>query len=169
MADVRCIPIRSDLDIVAARVEGRNLAKEIGFDIIDQARIATAITELARNVVLYAGDGAVTVKRIRSADAGDGTTAPASALPRTSAELSGQASEAAGREKEPSAELRGIEVVCEDQGPGIQALEEVLRDAYSVGRGLGTGLSGTRRLMDEFDIRSEVGVGTTVTVRKWLR
>jgi len=143
MAEMRCIPIRSDLDIVAARVEGRNLAKEIGFDIIDQARIATAITELARNVVLYAGDGTLTVMRIPANHAGA---------------LQGA-----------EAERMGIEIICEDQGPGIQALEEVVSDVYPAGRGLGTGLSGTRRLMDEFDIKSEVGVGTTVVVRKWLR
>jgi len=160
MAEMRCIPIRSDLDIVAARVEGRNLAKEIGFDIIDQARIATAITELARNVVLYAGDGAMTVRRIPPVDVGDRTTVYADALQGTDAEPSGQVPDA-GRE--------GIEVICEDQGPGIQAVEEVISDSYAAGRGLGTGLSGTRRLMDEFNIISEVGVGTTVIVRKWLR
>ena len=145
------IPIRSDLDIVAARVEGRNLAREIGFDIIDQARIATAITELARNVVLYAGDGAVTVRRMPPVDAGDGTAAHVDVLQGT------------------GAERRGIEVICEDQGPGIQSVEEVVRDGNPAGRGLGTGLSGTKRLMDEFEIRSEIGVGTTVVVRKWLR
>jgi serine/threonine-protein kinase RsbT len=159
MANVRCISIRSDLDIVAARVEGRNLAKDIGFDIIDQARIATAITELARNVVLYAGDGAVTVRRIPPADAGGGIATHADVLRGASEEVSDQVS---GGD-------RGIEIVCEDQGPGIQAVEAAVGDDRSVGRGLGTGLSATRRLMDEFDIRSEVGVGTVVTVRKWLR
>ena len=145
---MRCIPIRSDLDIVAARVEGRNLAKEIGFDIIDQARIATAITELARNVVLYAGVGTVKLRRISPADVDDEQG--------HEARLSGE-------------QQAGIEVVCEDEGPGIRDLEGILCDGYAVGRGLGTGLSGTRRLMDEFDIRSEVGVGTSVRVCKWLR
>jgi len=106
---------------------------------------------LARNVVLYAGDGAVTVRRIPSVDVGDRTMVDADALQGT------------------DAERKGIEVICEDQGPGIQAVEEVMSDSYPAGRGLGTGLSGTRRLMDEFDIISEVGVGTTVIVRKWLR
>ena len=62
----------------------------------------------------------------------------------------------------------GIEIICEDQGPGIENLELVMRDGYSTTRGLGMGLPGTRRLMDEFEIESEVGAGTTVTVRKWL-
>ncbi len=152
MADMQHIPIRSDLDIVTARVEGRNLAREIGFDIIDQARIATAITELARNVVLYACSGEVMLRRVPFVDEGDGVATPEAKHP---AEASGAAI--------------GIEVICEDRGPGIQNLEGMMRDCHATGRGLGTGLSGTKRLMDEFDIRSEVGAGTTVVVRKWLR
>jgi len=147
------IPIRSDLDIVAARVEGRRLAREIGFDIVDQARIATAITELARNAVVYAGGGAVTLRRLSLVDAGDDTTAL-----EARRSLMGQIDTA-----------HGIEVVCEDRGPGIQDVEGVMGNGFSAGRGLGTGLSGTRRLMDEFVIQSEVGVGTIVMVRKWLR
>lgn len=152
MADVRCVPISTDLDIVAARVEGRNLAREIGFDIIDQARIATAITELARNVVLYAGAGTVTVRRISPNDGSRPATAPESDRP---ADLFTTDS--------------GIEVICEDHGPGIHNLERIMRDSHPAGRGLGTGLSGTKRLMDEFDITSGAGAGTTVVVRKWLR
>ena len=78
---------------------------------------------------------------------------------RSEADQHAPASDAAG----------GIEVICEDRGPGIRDLERVMRDCYPAGRALGTGLSGTKRLMDEFDIKSEVGVGTTVVVRKWLR
>ncbi len=131
--EVRCIPIDSDLDIVAARVEGRNLAKEIGFGIIDQARIATAISELARNVVLYAHSGQIILQRLDSG---------------------GQI---------------GLQIVCQDRGPGIKDLDLVMREGYSTTQGLGMGLPGTRRLMDEFQIESEVGVGTTVTACKWLR
>ena len=145
---MQCIPIKSDLDIVVARIEGRNLAREIGFGATDQARIATAITELARNVVLYAGGGSVTLRRVPPVDASDGQVPEA---------------------RRSGTEQAGIEVVCEDRGPGIQDLAGMLCDGYPAGRGLGTGLSGTRRLMDEFDIKSEVGVGTTVVVRKWLR
>lgn len=131
---VRVIPVKSDLDIVAARVEGRNLAREMGFGTIDQARIATAISELARNIVLYAQPGRVTIRVITTNE---------------------------GR--------RGMEVVCEDQGPGIPDLELAQQDGYSTSGGLGMGLPGTKRLMDEFYIETDLNVGTKVTVRKWLR
>jgi serine/threonine-protein kinase RsbT len=130
--ELRRTPINSDLDIVAARVEGRNLAKEMGFGIIDQARIATAISELARNVVLYAHSGLIILKKIDNV------------------------------------ERIGLEIICEDQGPGIRDIDLVMRDGYSTTRGLGMGLPGTKRLMDEFEIKSQVGIGTTVIVRKWL-
>ena len=115
-------------------MEGRNLARDLGFGTIDQARIATAISELTRNVVLYAPEGRLTVRAIVSDDGG-----------------------------------RGIEVVCEDNGPGIANVELVMQDGYSTSSGLGMGLPGTQRLMDEFDIETRLGVGTKVTVRKWLR
>ena len=134
LAEERDIPVKTDLDIVSARMEGRNLARELGFGTIDQARIATAISELARNVILYAPEGKVTVRTIVSDDA-----------------------------------RRGIEVVCEDNGPGIADVELVMQDGYSTGSGLGMGLPGTERLMDEFEIETELGVGTRVTVRKWLK
>lgn len=130
---VRVIPVKSDLDIVSARVEGRNLAREMGFGTIDQARIATAISELARNVVLYASSGTVTIRVIVTKD---------------------------GR--------RGLEVLCEDNGPGIADLALAQQDGYSTSGGLGMGLPGTRRLMDEFYIETELDVGTKVMVRKWL-
>ena len=129
----RRIAIRSDLDIVTARVGGRDLAKALGFGVIDQARVATAISELARNVVLYAGEGEVNLRRVQ-----DGVRV-------------------------------GIETVCVDQGPGIPDVEVALRDGYSTSNGLGMGLPGTKRLMDEFEIESVVGLGTKVTIRKWLR
>lgn len=132
MPEERHIVINNDLDIVAARVEGRNLAKEMGFGIIDQARIATAISELARNVVLYAQSGQVTLRQIAT----DGKV--------------------------------GIEILCEDQGQGIADVDAVMRDDHSTTQGLGTGLRGTKRLMDEFEIKSQLGVGTTIVVRKWL-
>lgn len=133
-AEERCIPVKTDLDIISARVEGRNLARELGFGTIDQARIATAISELARNVVLYAPEGRVMVRAIVSNDG-----------------------------------ERGIEVVCEDKGNGIANVELVMQDGYSTSSGLGMGLPGTRRLMDEFDIETKLGIGTKVTVRKWLK
>jgi serine/threonine-protein kinase RsbT len=134
LAEERCIPVKTDLDIVSARVEGRNMAKELGFGTIDQARIATAISELARNVILYAPEGKVTVRAIVSNDGG-----------------------------------RGIEVICEDNGPGIANIELVMQDGYSTSSGLGMGLPGTKRLMDEFEIETRLGVGTRVAVRRWLK
>jgi serine/threonine-protein kinase RsbT len=131
MAQAKAAVIRSDLDIVIARTLARDTAKNMGFGAIDQARIATAVSELARNIFLYAGTGTVTVREV----------------------------ERTGR--------KGIEIVCEDQGPGIANIDVVMQDGYSTSRGMGMGLPGAKRLMDEFDIRSHEGVGTTITCRKW--
>ncbi len=131
MGQPKTAVIRSDLDIVIARTMARDSAKALGFGAIDQARIATAVSELARNIFLYAGTGNVTVREI----------------------------EKNGR--------KGIEIVCEDQGPGIANIDLVMQDGYSTSRGMGMGLPGARRLMDEFTIRSQEGVGTTITCRKW--
>jgi serine/threonine-protein kinase RsbT len=132
MPEMRRVSISSDLDIVTARVEGRNLARAMGFGVIDQARIATAISELARNIVLYAHTGQISLSAIEK----DGK--------------------------------RGLRIVCEDQGPGIEDVGVVMRNGYSSMQGLGMGLPGTKRLMDEFEITSQVGIGTTVTICKWL-
>lgn len=132
MPEVRRVAINNDLDIVAARVEGRNLARQMGFGVIDQARIATAISELARNIVLYANSGQIILNEVQR-------------------------------------DTRiGLEIVCEDQGPGIQDVDMVMRNGYSTTQGLGMGLPGTKRLMDEFEIESRVGMGTRITVCKWL-
>jgi len=131
MAQGKAAVIRSDLDIVIARTLARDIAKSLGFGAIDQARIATAVSELARNIFLYAGTGTVTVREV----------------------------ERNGR--------KGIEVICEDQGPGIHNIDLVMQDGYSTSRGMGMGLPGAKRLMDEFDIRSQEGTGTTIICRKW--
>lgn len=132
MPEARSVPINNDLDIVAARVEGRNLAQEMGFGIVDQARIALVISELARNVVLHAHCGQVLMEQVK----------------------------AGGKV--------GIEIVCEDQGPGMGDLDLILQ-ADGIHEGVsGMGLAGTRRLMDEFEIESQIGLGTTVKVRRWL-
>lgn len=123
--------IRSDLDIVVARTRARDAAKTMGFGAIDQARIATAVSELARNIFLYAGTGEVVVRQIE----------------RNS--------------------RKGIEIVCADQGPGIANIDLVMQDGYSTSRGMGMGLPGAKRLMDEFHIKSQENVGTTITCRKW--
>lgn len=131
MSQSKAAFIRSDLDIVIARTLARDTAKSLGFGAIDQARIATAVSELARNIFLYAGTGTVTVREV----------------------------EANGR--------RGIEIVCEDQGPGIADLDMAMQDGYTTSRGMGMGLPGARRLMDEFDVHTKAGEGTTVICRKW--
>ena len=131
MAQAKAAVIRSDLDIVIARTLARDTAKGLGFGAIDQARIATAVSELARNIFLYAGTGSITVREV----------------------------ERNGR--------KGVEIICDDQGPGIANIDLVMQDGYSTSRGMGMGLPGARRLMDEFVINSEVGVGTTIICRKW--
>lgn len=127
------VPIQDELDIVRARQEGRQLAKEAGFGPVDLARVATAISELARNIYNYARPGSIELGAVQRGS------------------------------------RRGIEVVAHDQGPGIADIEEAMRDGYTTSGGLGAGLPGTRRLVDEFEIESERGVGTKVTIRKWLR
>jgi serine/threonine-protein kinase RsbT len=133
MSQSKQAQIQSDLDIVTARSMAREIAKSQGFGAIDQARIATAVGELARNIFIYAKAGEVT---IRGVDRG------------------GQ---------------RGIEIVCADHGPGIENIELAMQDGYSTSGGLGMGIPGARRLMNEFDIQSRPGAGTTVTCRKWIQ
>ena len=126
------VPIRQDIDIVAARQQGRALAEQIGFVGSDLTVIATAVSELGRNILSYAGEGTIILRP----------------------------SQFGGR--------RGIVVVAHDDGPGIADIELAMQDAYSTSKSLGLGLPGTRRLMDEFEIVSAVGKGTTVTVKKWV-
>jgi serine/threonine-protein kinase RsbT len=133
VSEALSIPIVGAPDVVTARVEGRNLARKMGFGVVDQARISTAISELASNVVLHVGAGTITLRPIQD--------------PRR----------------------RGLEIVCCDHGQGIADVNLVMREDHSRHRGLGMGLSGTRRLVDEFEICSEPGQGTVVTARKWLR
>ncbi len=127
------VPIRSDADVVVARREGRSLATQAGFTGSTLALIATAISEIARNIILYAGQGEVLLALVQ----------------------------------EDSRE--GIVVIARDNGPGIPNIDLAMQDGYSTGKGLGLGLPGARRLMDDFDIVSAVGKGTTVTMRKWKR
>ncbi|MGH9434664.1 MAG: anti-sigma regulatory factor [Terriglobia bacterium] len=126
------VPIASDVDIVKARQLGREAAAQAGFSLTDMSLVATAISELARNILRYAKQGEII--------------------------LSGQSS---------SAGAPGIEVVARDDGPGIRNVEQALESGFSTSGGLGLGLPGVRRIMDEFEIRSKPGQGTTVTVRKW--
>ena len=133
MSEQVVVPITDELDIVRARQEGRQLAKETGFGPVDLARVATAISELARNIYNYARPGVIELSQVQKGA------------------------------------RRGLQVIARDEGPGIRNVEEAMRDGYTTSGGLGAGLPGTRRLVDEFEIRSREGEGTCVTVRKWLR
>jgi serine/threonine-protein kinase RsbT len=130
------VAISGEDDIVAARQTAREMARALGFRAIDQSRITTAVSELARNVVRYATDGRgeVTLRPLAASENG-----------------------------------AGIEIVVRDEGPGIADVDLALQEGYTSGRGLGMGLPGTRRLMDELVIDSAPGHGTTVTIRKWRR
>jgi serine/threonine-protein kinase RsbT len=131
VADDVVIPIAADTDIVLARQKGRELAERLGFTRTDLTFIATAISEVARNITSYAGQGEILFRIVN----GDGR--------------------------------RGIIMEARDDGPGIGDLERALEDGYSTADGMGLGLPGARRLMDEFEVRSEAGTGTTVTMCKW--
>ncbi len=128
--DEVCIPIRSDADIVAARQAARELAARLGFSRTELTLIATAVSEVTRNIVRFAGTGEVVVELLDR--------------PRP-----------------------GVHVIARDTGPGIADVEQAMVDGYSTYSGLGLGLPGARRLMDEFAVASEIGRGTTVTMTKW--
>jgi serine/threonine-protein kinase RsbT len=127
------VPIERELDIVTARQRGRELAKAMGFSNTDQTLIATAISEVARNIVSYAERGTIVLSHV----------------------------EELGRS--------GLMIIASDRGPGIVDSELAMRDGYSTGNSLGLGLPGARRLVDDFALASTLGVGTTVTLKKWLR
>jgi serine/threonine-protein kinase RsbT len=130
--DDRCIQVASDADVVLARSAGRRLAQDLGFSTTDITLIATAISEVARNIIQYAGAGEIVLDSIQES------------------------------------RRLGILVIARDKGPGIADISMATRDGYSTGRGLGLGLPGSRRLMDDFGIESEPKKGTTVTMKKWL-
>lgn len=132
MSEELQISVASDKDVVSARQEGRNAALKAGFSVSEATLIATAISELARNIVSYARHGTVTLRPVHGHNGAAGLT-----------------------------------IIAADSGPGIIDVAQALRDGYSSSGGLGLGLPGVRRLMDEFDIASRAGGGTTVTVTKW--
>jgi serine/threonine-protein kinase RsbT len=127
------LQLRSDMDIVRVRQVARTWAVELGFNLVDQTKLVTAASELARNTVDWGGGGAVWVEVLD-----DG-----------------------GRQ--------GLRLTFEDHGPGIPDIELALKDGYSTGSGLGLGLGGARRLVNEFQIVSRVGEGTRVTITMWKR
>jgi serine/threonine-protein kinase RsbT len=127
------ITVASDQDVVRVRQLVRSAAVSAKLSLVDQTKLVTAASELARNTLVYGGGGTVEVSNVNN-----------------------------GRRS-------GIRIVFADQGPGIADLELALTDGYTTGGGLGLGLSGARRLVDEFDIDTAAGQGTSITVTKWCR
>ena len=125
--------IRSDEDVVRVRQLVRTTAVGVRLSLVDQTKLVTAASELARNTLIYGGGGSAEVTTVSD-----------------------------GRR-------RGVRIVFADQGPGIPDLDLALTDGYTTGGGLGLGLSGARRLVDDFDIRTAVGEGTEITITKWSR
>ena len=131
MADEVRVRIDGDADLVTARAQARAMAERLGFPRPDPTLIATAISEIARNIVMHAGQGVIVLEPFEDAN------------------------------------RYGIVVTAVDQGPGIRDVDAALRDDVSGRGGLGLGLPGARRLMDDFELESDPETGTTVTMRKW--
>ncbi|MBP8538841.1 ATP-binding protein [Streptomyces sp. MK37H] len=125
-------PVRTEEDLLTVRHAVRAATVEVGFGLVDQTRVVTAASELARNAYVHGGGGTVTLEYPRD--------------PR-------------GR--------RGLRLVVKDEGPGIADLDAALTDGFTTGSGLGHGLGGARRLMDEFSVRTGPGEGTVVVVTRW--
>ncbi|MFB2971871.1 anti-sigma regulatory factor [Aerosakkonema sp. BLCC-F183] len=123
--------INSSSDIVLVRQAVRKWAVELGFSLVDQTKIVTAASELARNTLDYGGGGTVKLEALQQGN------------------------------------RRGLRLTFEDSGPGIPDIELALKDGFTTGGGLGMGLSGSKRLVNEFDIFSRVGEGTRITITKW--
>lgn len=124
-------PIRSSDDIVKIRQITRELALMQGFSLVDQTKIVTASSELARNTLEHGGGGEARLEALQEGN------------------------------------RRGVRLTFVDQGPGIADLETALKDGFTTGNGMGLGLSGSRRLVNDFEIRSEVGKGTRVMIARW--
>ena len=125
------LPVRSDLDLMAVREATRAAAAAAGFSLVNQTKLVTAVSELARNAVVHGGGGEVRIDSVQQ-----GTR-------------------------------RGVRLVVSDRGPGIADIAEALTDGHTTGHGLGLGLGGSRRLVDDFAIESAPGEGTTVTIAMW--
>jgi serine/threonine-protein kinase RsbT len=127
------LSIGADEDVVRARQATRAIAAKASLSLVEQTKVVTAASELARNTLIYGGGGEVRLELVRSA------------------------------------RRAGVRLQFSDDGPGITDIDLALTDGYTTGTGLGLGLSGSRRLVDEFDIRSGTGAGTVVTITKWGR
>ena len=124
------VPLTSEADIVAVRRRVREVAIQLGFSLVDQTKVVTAASELARNALIHGGGGSMQLHTLNG--------------PRT-----------------------GLRLTFEDKGPGIPDVQLALRDGFTTGSGLGLGLGGAKRLVNDFDISSTVGAGTRVTVTRW--
>jgi serine/threonine-protein kinase RsbT len=129
--DAICVFVKSPTDILEARKKGRELAAEMGFSSTDCTLVATAISELARNIVIYAREGLIRIGSLENTN------------------------------------NVGVIIIASDEGPGIEDLRSAMRDGFSTSHGLGLGLPGVKRIMDEFEIVSKPKQGTTVTIKKW--
>jgi len=132
IARTESLPLKSEQDVVLARQAVRRLTQELGFRLVDQTKLVTSTSELARNVLIYGGGGSMECEVLEE-------------TPR-----------------------RGLRMRFVDHGPGIKGLSLAMTDGWTSGQGLGLGLSGAKRLVSEFDIRSAPGEGTTVTIARWV-
>lgn len=123
--------VQSEQDVVVARKEVRRLTQELSFSLVDQTKMVTAASELARNTVIYGGGGSMLCEILT--DGGK----------------------------------QGLRLTFMDQGPGIPNLNLAMTDGWTSGHGLGMGLSGAKRLVNEFEIASEAGKGTRVAITRW--
>jgi serine/threonine-protein kinase RsbT len=125
------LPLQSDSDVVIARQMVREWARDLKFTLVEQTKLITAASELARNAIIYGGGGTLKLEGLNN-----GTRI-------------------------------GLRLTFEDRGPGIPDIELAMQDGYTTGSGLGLGLGGAKRLVNDFEIHSEVGEGTRVTVTRW--
>jgi serine/threonine-protein kinase RsbT len=132
MADPEVIPIAAEADVVHVRQHVRAKAAELRFGLVDQTKMVTAASELARNALIYGGGGRAEIAVLSS-----GTK-------------------------------RGLRVVFIDEGPGISNVAEAMRDGFTTGNGLGLGLGGAKRLVNEFEIESAAGRGTRIAITRWV-
>jgi serine/threonine-protein kinase RsbT len=130
VASTESVPVKSEPDVVAVRRRVREVASQLGFSLVDQTKVITAASELARNTIIYGGGGSMQVETLNG--------------PRT-----------------------GLRLTFEDRGPGIPDIALALRDGFTTGSGLGLGLGGSKRLVNEFEIVSRVGEGTRITITRW--
>lgn len=125
------LPIRTETDVVMVRQKVRTVSVDLKFSLVDQTKMVTAASELARNVLIYGGGGSVAIEVLLRDD------------------------------------RSGLRLTFEDQGPGIPDIDLAMKDGYTSGAGLGMGLGGARRLVNEFEITSRVGEGTRVVITRW--